>query len=412
MTAFIAKAMQDSAPQDIEKEVCYSNPRILRDGYRTPDKNEKLRQRPFSFLDCPSLSPGARKFWDKSPMKTKELNPCPAAVDGRRIGSLPLRYFPVDHSIPGACSFAVETSVGWVGYTGDLRLHGRRGEQTQRAVEEMGALHPRILICEGTRAGEDGGASEDEVHSTALKYTRKNVGQLVIADFGPRNVDRLLIFRAVAEDTHRRLVILAKDAYLLESMSYISDDIPDLEGDPDILIYEDLKAMTGTWERELRERYAGKMVEASGIRAHPGDYILCFSFWDLKNLIDIFSTSEAHNKPQGGLYIFSTSEAHNEEQQLDVWRLSNWIDHFNLTARGLPRGNKESRGEDWEVPQKEMGLHASGHAGGDDLLSIVRGIAPRILIPIHSLDPGFYVRELKDPGIMVKLPERCGKIVF
>lgn len=403
MTAFIAKAVQDSAPLDIEKEVCYSNPRALREGYRTPEKS--LRQRPFCFLDCLSLPPAAHEFWDESPMKTKKLDLCPAPSDGSRVGSLPLRYFPVDHSIPGACSFAVETSVGWLCYTGDLRLHGRKGGLTERAVEEMSALHPHILICEGTRAGEEGGASEDEVYSTALGYVRDAAGKLVIADFGPRNVDRLLIFGDIARDTRRRLVILAKDAYLLDAVRLVSDEVPELGSAPDIVIYSDLKAMPGSWERKIREeRYAGKMVDASEIHAHPGDYILCFSFWDLKNLIDI--------KPEGGLYIFSTSEAHNEEQQLDVWRLSNWIQHFGLTARGLPRGEPKSKGEGWEIPPDEMGLHASGHAGGEDLLSIVRDIAPKVLIPVHSLAPNFYLRELQGVGIEVKLPERDGTMRF
>lgn len=402
MTAFIAKAVQDSAPQDIEKEVCYSNPRVLQNGYRTPER--VLRQRPFCFVDSPPLSLDAQGYWDKSPMKTKKLVPSPAPSDVGRVGSLPIRYFSVDHSIPGACSFAVETSAGWVAYTGDLRLHGRKGKQTRRAVEEMAALRPQILICEGTRAGGGAGATEDEVHSTALKYIQDAEGQLVIADFGPRNVDRMLIFCEIARDTHRQLVILAKDAYLLEVMGLLSDEAPEVERDPDILIYKDLKAMPANWEREVRERYAGKLVDAEEIRSHPGDYILSFSFWDLKNLVDI--------KPEGGLYIFSTCEAHNEEQQLDIWRLSNWIDHFNLTARGLPRGDKESKGEDWEVPQEEMGLHASGHAGGDDLLSIVRGIAPKVLVPVHSLDPRFYVRELKSSDIEVGLPTRYGTMTF
>jgi ribonuclease J len=137
------------------------------------------------------------------------------------------------------------------------------------------------------------------------------------------------------------------------------------------------------------------MVTAPEIQACSDGYILCFSFWDAKNLIDI--------KPQGGLYIFSTSEAHNEEQQLDVWRLHNWIEHFGLTPKGLPRG--KSRGRKWKIPEEEQNLHSSGHASGKELFSLVRSIAPKILVPIHTLKPGLFKREFESTGIEVRVPK-------
>ena len=406
MTAFIARAIQDSAPGDLEKEVCYSNPRALQGDYRSPGKN--LHLRPFCFVDCNSLSPAAEDFWVASPQSSKKMIPPPSTNYNGKVGALPLQYFPVDHSIPGACAFALETSVGWVGYTGDLRLHGRNGKLSDQAVDKMAALHPKILICEGTRAGEKAGASEEDVYKTAQKYIedKESVGQLVIADFGPRNVDRLLIFRNIARDTGRKLVVLAKDVYLMDAMRLVSSEMPDFKNELDILIYKDLKSQPMAWERAMRELYSERIVDAMQIRQHPGDYIVCFSFWDLKNLIDI--------KPQGGVYIFSTSEAHNEEQELDVWRLHNWLQHFNLTPRGLPQGDSKTRGADWKVSPDELKLHASGHAGASDLLSIIRRIQPEILIPVHSLDPEFYQDRLHytNPGIEVKLPERGKPLIF
>ncbi len=403
MTAFIARAMQNSAPGDIEKEVCYSNMRELIDGYY--EMEGSLRLRPFCFLDCATLSSTANDFWIASPQIRKKLLLCPPSDKNSKVGSLPLRYFPVDHSIPGASSFALETSSGWLCYTGDLRLHGRHGALSRQAVDKMGALHPEVLICEGTRAGEKAGASESDVYDTALNYVRNSAGKLVIADFGPRNVDRLLIFRDIARETERKLVILAKDVYLIDAMRLVSAEMPDFKNEPDILIYKDLKSRPARWEGEIRELYASKMIDANEIHQHPGDYILCFSFWDLKNLIDI--------KPiEGGLYLFSTSEAHNEEQELDVWRLNNWLKHFQLTPRGLPQGAEESKGTGWKIPDEEMGLHSSGHAGGEDLLSIVQRIAPKVLVPVHSLKPEFYVDALKGTGIKVELPRPDGTLTL
>ena len=409
MTAFIARAMQDSNPSDIEKEVCYSNPRTLHDNYRSPEKNLCLR--PFCFLDCETPPPALVDFWTSSPQSSKHMIPSAPPHHNSMAGALPVQYFPVDHSIPGACAYALETSVGWVCYTGDLRLHGRKSKLTEYAVEKMAALHPKILICEGTRAGEKAGASEQDVYETAKRYVaaREATGKLVIADFGPRNVDRLLIFRDIARDTRRKLVVLAKDVYLLNAMRLVSTEMPDFKSEPDILIYKDLKSQPAGWERNIRELYRTRLVDALQVRQHPGDYIVCFSFWDLKNLIDI--------KPEGGLYIFSSSEAHNEEQELNVWRLNNWLEHFHFTPRGLPRPPRrasKNRGADWEIPPEELKLHASGHAGARDLLTIVRRIRPEILIPVHSLAPEFYPNRLHftAPDIKVELPERGKPMSF
>lgn len=385
MTAFIAKAMQDSGISDFEKEVCYLNRRNLRKGYLSPQG--PYRQRQFVFLDDHLITEKARAFWNWSPAKSKLMKVAPVSGARERVKHLPIRYFPVDHSIFGATAFAVETSSGWVGYTGDLRLHGKGGHQTEGFIQEMRALKPYILICEGTRAGDERHITEEEVYENARQATRQSKG-LVVADFSPRNVERLLTFRRIAQETNRRLVILAKDAYLLDAMTLVSDAVPKLGVCPDIAIYKELRARPSRWEEELWRRYSTKMVTASQIHAAPDDFILCFSFWDIKHLIDI--------APQGGTYIYSSSEAYSEEQQIDLRRLHHWIDHFHMNGIGLPREQPN-----WEIPEDERGLHASGHASGAELLSLIETIAPQILIPIHTLDPGYFRHHLQGRGIEV-----------
>ena len=96
---------------------------------------------------------------------------------------------------------------------------------------------------------------------------------------------------------------------------------------------------------------------------------------------------------------------------MDFWRLNNWLEHFNITPIGLPQGNRDDPPEKWKVPQGEENLHASGHAGADDLMAIVRRIAPKTLIPVHSQNPEFYVTELRGSSIAVQLPEKDQTIV-
>lgn len=388
LTAFIARAMQDSGPKSVDREVCYLNPRIVKDGRLSTESRGAYRQRNVAFADRPDLCEEAVQFWQKSPAKTKGMWACSASCRVDRVGELPLKRFPVDHSIPGASAFAVETSKGWVVYTGDIRFHGRNGDLTRRFVEQVAALKPYALLCEGSRAGEETLITEAEVCRNALGIVREESG-LVIADFGPRNIDRLLSFYDIAKETGRKLVILPKDAYLQDAMCLVSKAAPSLGGCPDIFIYKDPGA-EGNWEKELLERYQDRVVTGPEIRSQPGSFLLCFSFWDVKNLIDI--------DPDSGLYLYSSSRAYDDEQEIDMRRLHCWVEHFQMRFAGDPEAGQ--------------GLHASGHASGPELLKMIREVSPKMLIPIHTEKPEYFWQNLQGSGIDIRHAERGQEIAL
>lgn len=389
MTAFIAKAMQDSTPPNFEGEVCYSLPRESQEGYLRSQGT--YRMRPFVFMDSLSISEEARAFWNSSPTKKKPLGSDSFRFAQENIGNLRVELFLVDHSIPGAVAFAVETSSGWVGYTGDLRFHGRGSGQSENFAAAMRELRPHILLCEGTRCGDQRGTSEEEAYENCLEAVSETRG-LVIADFGARNVERLLTFHRIARQTGRNLVIMAKDAYLLDAMQLVSEEIPSIGDMPDIMIYKDFKSRLAIWEAEIHRRYHDKLISPSNVRENAHEIILCFSFWDLNDLIDIAPAS-------GGTYIYSSAEVFDEEGTMDMWRLANWVAHFGIKAIGLPRGELN-----WEIPGDEKGFHSSGHASGPELLELIRRINPQILIPVHTEHPEYFVENLKGTGIEVCVP--------
>jgi ribonuclease J len=391
MTAFISKVVQDTGqPSDIEREVCYFARRRQEDGVLriVQERNNPLynyQGRPFVFPDQPSLIKS--DFWARSPIFTKEIRaqPCGARTD--KVGGLPLRYFPVDHSILGAAAYAVETSVGWVVYTGDFRLHGGWGHLTQEFIDRVAPLEPTALLCEGTRIDEERQITEGEVLEATLEVAREAPG-LIIADFAARNVERLLTFLQVAKEIKRRLAISPGDAYLLEAVREVWPDLPDVSQDEHLVIYADVKSAPRPWEKTIRGRYErkGRMVTASHVRNDPAGYILCFSFFDINDLVDI--------EPEEATYIYSSSEAFNEEARLDLWRLRNWLNHFHIRFLGDPQD-----------PSADKRLHASGHASGQDLLELIRRTRPRVLVPIHTEKPEFFLERLKGEGIEVRLPE-------
>ena len=402
-TAFIAKAIQDSGKADFDQQVCYFD-------YKQPGKpagwkqealltTDKKQQRRFCVDDAElkALSEDAVNFWLKSPGQ-KPLGSCP--LTGHSGCGLNLRCFPVDHSIPGACAWGIETSSGWIIYSGDLRLHGKREQVTRKFIEEAGKLRPRALILEGTNVTREKNVFEREVYDNGLKAI-KGAGGLVIADFPPRDVGRLLTFLQIARDTNRKLAILPKDAYLLNTMRLLEPEIPDIAQEASIVIYQDTIASKSPnrWLQNLCRDYGSKMVLAEDVRSAEDKFILCFSFWDINELPSL------RPKP-GSLYVFSSSEPHDEEQEIDFRRLHSWLRHFEICGFGLP---VEKNG-DWEIPEEERGLHASGHACGPDLLEVARGIKPEVLIPVHSEHPDFYVAHLSGSEINIVLPAVGGTI--
>lgn len=396
LTALISKAIQDSAPTDMERELVYAVPRESKDGVLQTVRGASLQQRPLRVLDG-QFSLEAERFWHESPQSSREMAPVPVEVAGETIGAgNKLRWFPVDHSIFGAAAFAVETSAGWVAYTGDLRLHGRHGDQTQQAVAAMAALKPVVLLCEGTHVGEGKEATENGVRNTALEIVQNAEGRLVFADFGPRNVERLLNFHEIAQATDRQLAVLNKDAYLLEAMHYATlndgpDQVPDIATRTGFVLYQKARARLSGWEKKLLERHSGRLVYADDIRRNPGEYILCFSFWDINELASL--------APVPAVYIYSSSEAFNEEMEADRDRLRNWLKRFAVEVHGLD--------EEQDGP-----LHASGHASGSELVEIIQQIRPQQVVPIHTENPQFFTDALAGDDIKVVIPEKSIPLAF
>jgi len=408
VTAFIAKANQDSGKAGFDQQVCYFSP-VSYDypsGWRQmaclSDSKTKI-QRHFCLADVnpQDLSPEATRFWEcgfwEKTAKQKEFVSCPLTTHSDC--SFNLRCFPVDHSIPGACAWGIETSSGWVIYSGDLRLHGKRSNLTEKFIEQAARLKPRALILEGTNLHDESSfsqknVSEQEVYENGLKAIAGS-DSLVIADFSPRDVDRLLTFLQIAKDTGRKLAILPKDAYLLKTVRLLEPQIPDIAREDNLAIYQETIASKypGLWLRHICQEYQDKIVLADDVSSAQEQFILCFSFFDLNELPSI------RPKP-GSLYVYSSSEPHDEEQEIDFRRLHQWLEHFGFKGFGLPVEGDEG----WQIPDTEKGLHASGHACGTDLIKLAQEINPEILIPIHSERPALYLDPLSSTDISIALP--------
>jgi ribonuclease J len=119
--------------------------------------------------------------------------------------------------------------------------------------------------------------------------------------------------------------------------------------------------------------YGDRYINHASIRENPDNFILCFSFFDMKHLLDI--------KPNGGTYIYSACEAFSEEMEIDFVRLWHWLERFKIDPAGFSV-EKEDGGE--YKPCFDKRFHASGHASREDIMWVIDQVDPDYIVPIHT----------------------------
>jgi len=254
LTIAILKGMQDSGMSSIDNEVAYISER--KRNQNIPFLLDSDRSKPYQAKNFYCTTPPSRELvslvstrpgQERKRAKKYQSGIC-CHFDGM---PLPFRVEPyeVDHSIFGATAYILEGDAT-VAYTGDFRLHGKLGDQTRNFVHN--ARKASVLITEGTRAGRDRDVGEEEgsersVHETCL-HTVEDADGLVIADFSPRNFERLESFLDIAGRTGRHLVVTAKDLYMLHALE-CADGVCRI--DP-VFVYDELtNRKTRIWETEV-----------------------------------------------------------------------------------------------------------------------------------------------------------------
>jgi ribonuclease J len=318
------------------------------------------------------------------------------------IGDLTIKSAPVDHSLPGASAYIIESGNETIIYTGDLRFHGRRPELTQKFVKEAKKSDPTIMISEGTRIDSeinkkgDKNNTEEDIERMAKEVISGFKG-LVIVNYPIRDLDRLLTFYKVAQETDRTLVVNLKQAYMLNLFQ--GRDYPDigdvavyaprkgwgLMGDDAFACFGDewfctsqiddyhVKTDYDKWEREFLDW--DNTITYKNLQDEPAEYLFRCDFFELKELIDI--------KPENGMYIRSVTEPFDEEMEIDHRKAMNWLRHFNLNCHQM---------------------HASGHASGPEIIDMIREIRPETVYPVHTQHKEMF-KELEDDEIKVVYPK-------
>jgi ribonuclease J len=285
----------------------------------------------------------------------------------KRIGSLEIEPIHVDHSVPGAYGFVVQTSNGAIVYTGDFRLHGAKPEMTRDLAEKAKEAEPVAIITEATNMTGATVSSEAEVESKLNGIVNEADG-IVLAEFAYADVDRLNSFFRVAKKNGRCLAVSLKQAYLLNALRADKHlDVPDLN-DESVVIFRKSKSTNYRWEKQILEQYSSKVKTAFDVSKQQCKLVLALSYYDLEELVEI--------QPEAGsCFVLSASEPFNEEMEIDSERLIHWLDHY-----GLPQYH----------------VHVSGHVMPLQLKAMLREINSRRIFPVHTENTALFVKFMRD----------------
>ena len=394
MTAAILKATQDITPGP-EHEYVY---KLGGDRDGSP-LSQTWQQRIYTFLLTQNDSanpPGqplntfedVHRWWSQMPphggVLMSETGVSASLMPQFRQRALNLRavrHYPVDHSILGASAIAVETREGWVGYTGDIRFHGAQPGLMEEFAQGFQDMRPLALIVDGahTEAGV-APVRESDVYER-IKEAISGQDGLIVADFDAMDMERLLTINSIAEMTGRRLVLTPRDVHMYLSMGMVWHQFPAFDAVDTFCILNapQFDDSPNGWEEELRDQFQAILVSPEDLRANGGDYILRTSPSELGAVEAAGAAS--------GVYIRSRAATGNEDGVLSR------VHNAGLTIAGQDSGDANH-------------FHSSGHATFDETVAMIRRIAPRHVIPVHSARPEAFAEALAGEPMSVTVPPR------
>jgi|GEM_PF-263738 len=376
-----------------------------------------------------------------------------------QIGSAQVTHIGVDHSIPGASAFIIKIGGLTIGYSGDLRLHGRRPELTENFVKIAQNAQLDYFLCEGTRIS-DGSvkqtgldcatedilevdaerhslSSEEEVASKLREILNKSNG-LVVYDGSPADMDRVEMVIEIAREKGRRVLIDAKKAYIANGINALFGHYPSLEQFKDCMLLlgrkkeKTLKPKTSTRPQKVKdpERELQKDSLREAWDLCPDMYIEAFDDGRLPYERDIMSVFEGLPGSKKRIVWGPLREDIIKHQ--DEFLLYTSFGPLSLMHMGNKNNDKKLGGtyvygkaepfcEEMEISFNKLknwiGLygmnleyaHTSGHANRADLDYIVNKIKPKYLIPIHTTKADdfciFYTNVVKNKAFLELTPE-------
>ena len=263
------------------------------------------------------------------------------------IGDIKLTTFTVDHSAYDACAFLIEADNKRILYSGDIRLHGRKGILYKNLPREVD-----YLILEGTNIDRDRKSkTESEIEQDFIELFKKDIDKLNFVWCSGQHIDRLTNIFKAAGKTGRTMVVDVYVAASLYEIHKLNNSIPSsFTHGIKVWYTQPIKYKEGQHNYSLEFQH--QRIRPNVIRDNPGKFVVVMRPSMLVAL-------------RRGLQVPNANVITSmwKEYEKDSTAFFDWVD-----SQGYVRNY----------------IHTSGHADIESLKIIADFINPKEIIPIHT----------------------------
>ena len=257
------------------------------------------------------------------------------------VGKIKVKVMPIDHDAYGAAGLLITTPDLKISYTGDLRLHGYKSNNTYEFCKE--SEYCDVLLIEGVSVSFND--FDDEIDSDNTKnecdlinrintIINDNPDKQITFNYYISNIDRIM---EIIKTNPRKVVLDAYYAYVLKQATGYNSYYYQLDDN--------------NYNLDMN-----KKINFDELLNNKSRF-----FWQL----DTLALNYIDKLKNNGIYIHSNAQP---------------LGEFDPAYKPFIK-----RFEDKGI--KFVRIGCSGHAHPKDLIKIIDLIKPKLLIPIHSYRP-------------------------
>ena len=257
------------------------------------------------------------------------------------VGKIKVKVMPIDHDAYGAAGLLITTPDLKISYTGDLRLHGYKSNNTYEFCKE--SEYCDVLLIEGVSVSFND--FDDEIDSDNTKnecdlinrintIINDNPDKQITFNYYISNIDRIM---EIIKTNPRKVVLDAYYAYVLKQATGYNSYYYQLDDN--------------NYNLDMN-----KKINFDELLNNKSRF-----FWQL----DTLALNYIDKLKNNGIYIHSNAQP---------------LGEFDPAYKPFIK-----RFEDKGI--KFLRIGCSGHAHPKDLIKIIDLIKPKLLIPIHSYRP-------------------------
>lgn len=261
-------------------------------------------------------------------------------------GCFSVEFIKVNHSMSGACAFAITTPVGVIYHSGDFKIDYTPIDNKPinlNRIAEVGSKGVMLMLGESTNVEKKGHSNSEMVAGEGLKeyFASYRDKRIIIATFASNNY-RVQQILNIAEMYGRKVMLSGRS---MKSIVEMATKIGELKVPKDILI-----------ESPGKLPYSKQVVLATGTQGEPMSALTRMSEGEFGK-IDI---------GENDVVILSSSPIPGNEKS--VYSVINKL--FKRRAEVIYENLRD--------------VHATGHAYSEELKIILSLVKPTFFMPVHG----------------------------